>query len=165
MIACIDVGYDDANQRAHVACVTLEDWADDQPTDECVVDLDHVQPYQPGSFYKRELPCVLAVIEALPRQPDVIVIDGYVWLDEFGSKGLGGHLYDALDQSCIVVGVAKTKFATATAIEVYRGQSERPLYVTAVGITPQRAAQHIQNMHGDHRLPTLLKRVDQLSRE
>ncbi len=51
--------------------------------------------------------------------PRYSVIDGYVWLDDQGKKGLGARLYDALDAQIPVIGVAKTLFATATsAIEV-----------------------------------------------
>jgi len=38
------------------------------------------------------------------------------------------------------------------------------LYVTAAGMRLQEAADRIQRMHGPHRIPTLLKRVDTLAR-
>ena len=57
-----------------------------------------VAAYVPGQFYRRELPCLLAVF-GLVRQPlEIILIDGYVWLDAQGMPGLGGHLFDALGQ-------------------------------------------------------------------
>ena len=34
---------------------------------------------------------------------------------------------------------------------------------TAAGLDSNTAAGHIRDMHGPHRIPTLLKRVDQLS--
>ena len=97
--------------------------------------------------------------------PAAIVVDGYVWLDDKDRKGLGHHLYDALQQSVAVIGVAKTEFAGATqAVEIRRGSSARPLFVTAVGLESDVAADCIRRMHGNSRIPTLLKRVDTLSR-
>ena len=64
-----------------------------------------------------------------------------------------------------VIGVAKTRFARAEPTsEVLRGRGRSPLYVSAVGMDVAEAASHIRAMHGPHRVPTLLKRVDQLSR-
>ncbi len=57
MIACIDVGYREDSARA--ACVTFDDWEDSEPTGDFVLDIDQVEPYVPGQFYRRELPCVL----------------------------------------------------------------------------------------------------------
>ena len=47
---------------------------------------------------------------------------------------------------------------------IYRGDSAKPLFVTAVGMTLEEAKAHIASMHGEHRIPTLLRRVDQLCR-
>ena len=63
-----------------------------------------------------------------------------------------------------MIGAAKTVFHATATVEVRRGRSERPLYVTATGMEPEVAAQHIRRMHGRYRMPTLLREVDQLSR-
>jgi len=47
---------------------------------------------------------------------------------------------------------------------VLRGDSSRPLFVTAAGMNADGAAELVRGMHGLHRLPTLLKRADQLAR-
>lgn len=95
---------------------------------------------------------------------DVVVIDGYVWLAT-RRPGLGAHLFDALGRSTIVVGVAKTSFHdNDAAIEVARA-STRPLYITAEGVDVRQAADDVRRMHGAHRIPTMLKRVDRLARE
>ena len=47
---------------------------------------------------------------------------------------------------------------------VLRGGSERPLWVTAAGMDPREACARVREMHGAHRIPTLLKRVDALCR-
>ena len=64
-----------------------------------------------------------------------------------------------------VIGVAKTAFAGASlAVPLIRGQSQKPLYVSAAGLEAARAVECVGKMHGEFRLPTLLKRVDGLCR-
>lgn len=66
--------------------------------------------------------CIPAVLQQLPTPPDLVVIDGYVWLDDRDRMGLGGHLFESLGQAVPIIGVAKTRFAAATsAVEVFRG--------------------------------------------
>lgn len=94
-----------------------------------------------------------------------VIIDGYVWLGA-GRPGLGAHLHQALGQRTPVIGVAKRRFHGAgDAVAILRGTSQVPLFVTAVGIDVAEAAAGVQRMHGAHRIPTLLKRVDRLSRD
>jgi deoxyribonuclease V len=163
MIACIDVGYQEKSALA--ACITISDWKASAPLASHSVAIQSVEEYVPGLFYKRELPCIEAVLNDLGAKPDLIVIDGYVWLDTLGKKGLGAHLFEHLNGAIPVIGVAKTSFATATnAIEVFRGQSTRPLWVTAIGPNESDAARFVRSMHGNHRIPTILKLVDQLSK-
>jgi deoxyribonuclease V len=161
MIACVDVHY--RPEYATAACVTFDDWTASAPASEHVARIDQVDDYVPGEFYRRELPCIMAVIEPILDRLDVIVVDGYVWLGE-NRPGLGARLYDTLGGKIPVVGVAKAPFAGALAEEVLRGNATRPLYVTSIGIDPVDAADHIRRMHGPYRLPTLLKRVDALCR-
>ncbi|MGC1955675.1 MAG: endonuclease V, partial [Gammaproteobacteria bacterium] len=92
--------------------------------------------------------------------------DGYVYLGSKRRPGLGTHLFDAVGQRIPVIGVAKTLFRdTPEATAVFRGQSTRPLYVTAAGVPDELARQRIRGMHGGHRIPTLLQRVDRLCRQ
>jgi deoxyribonuclease V len=162
MIACVDVDYREA--FAVAACVCFQAWSDDTPASESTVEIRDVAPYQSGQFYRRELPCILAVLKSLPELPQVVIIDGYVWLGA-QQPGLGAHLYEALGRQAAVIGVAKTRFLQAEPVElVLRGRSRSPLYVTAAGTDVVEAARHIRTMHGLYRMPTLLKRVDQLSR-
>ena len=163
MIACIDVGYQEKSALA--ACVTISDWKASAPFASHSVVIQNVEDYVPGLFYKQELPCIEAVLNDLGSRPDVIVVDGYVWLDAQGKKGLGAHLFELLNGEIPVIGVAKTSFATATnAIEVFRGQSSRPLWVTAIGTNEFDAAKLVRSMHGNHRIPTILTLVDRLSK-
>jgi deoxyribonuclease V len=162
MIACVDVDY--RGGGAVAACVLLRDWSDAEAAGDHVERIARVEEYVPGQFYRRELPCLLAVLDALAERPGVVVVDGYVWLAA-DRPGLGAHLYEALGAAVPVVGVAKTRFAGASgAREVRRGGSGRPLYVTAAGMAVEEAAAHVAAMHGPFRIPTLLKRVDRLCR-
>ncbi len=157
MLACVDVDY-----RAHdavAACLVFGDAGDATPLSEHVARVPISAPYQPGQLYLRELPPLLAVLQQV--QVSTIIVDGHVWLGP-QQKGLGAHLHDALHLP--VIGVAKHAYRGAPAIPILRGQSQTPLYVTAIDFDPQRAADLIQRMHGPHRLPTLLKRVDRLCR-
>ncbi|MGH3274418.1 MAG: endonuclease V [Streptosporangiaceae bacterium] len=119
-------------------------------------------PYQPGEFYLRELPPLRAVLPA-SGELALIVVDGYVDLDPGGRRGLGAHVH--ADFGVPVIGVAKTAFRTAThAARVFRGQSSRPLYVTAAGMTIADAACLVGEMAGQFRVPDALKLADRLAR-
>ena len=165
MLACIDVDYRDNDSMAVAACVLFDDWQDEQPADEKTAIITSVDDYVPGQFYKRELPCILRVLEDVVVPLDAIVIDGYVWLGDASKPGLGAYLFQAMHQSVPIIGVAKNEYSGAVlALEVLRGTSTKPLYVTAAGIEVETAAARVKAMHGPFRIPTLLKRVDQLCR-
>ena len=121
--------------------------------------------YIPGQLYKRELPGILKLLSEHNLQPEYIVIDGYVYLDGYAKPGLGKHLYDALHGNVKVIGVAKKRFAgISDAYALYRGGSKQPLYITSAGEALSAAKLHILSMHSIYRIPTMLKKVDQLSR-
>jgi deoxyribonuclease V len=166
MILAFDVQYTD-NQAKAVA-ITFQNWEDATPTDTIIKYIDGIAEYEPGAFYKRELPCILSMLEDLDLSTiDLIVIDGYVLLDDVGKLGLGGHLYEALTVKIPIIGVAKTKFIQnkINAIEVFRGESQKPLFVSAIGTSIETAAENIKSMHGDYRFPTLLKLLDDVTKE
>jgi len=113
----------------------------------------------------RELPALLAVLRLGRETIQTVVIDGYVWLDTAGIPGLGGHLHKALGGRTVVVGVAKSRFKDARfACPVLRGRSQRPLYVTSVGVDRETAVAWVQKMHGPFRIPTMLREADRLCR-
>lgn len=165
MLVAVDVDYRAA--EAVAACVGFRAWPDAAAAVELVVKTPGAAAaYQPGAFFRRELPAVLAAIRRLTVPPAIVVVDGFVWLGP-GVPGLGARLHDALDRRVAVVGVAKRPFAGASgdARAILRGASLDPLYVTAIGTDPDAAATGVRAMHGPHRLPTLLKRADQLARQ
>lgn len=162
MIAAVDVHY--THGLAGIGCILFNQWDDQTPIAEHTMHLETHHEYVPGEFYKRELPCILAVLEALDDAPGCIVIDGYVWLGK-EKPGLGEHLRRALAMQPSVVGVAKEPFAGNRSAEtVCRGVSRKPLFVTASGMPTGDAASLVAGMHGAFRIPTLLKHVDWLSR-
>jgi deoxyribonuclease V len=152
MLACLDVDYQAACVTA--ACVGFDAWTDPLGCLEVVVRSFEVPaPYRPGAFYERELPHLRAVLARMPVL-ELVLVDAYVWLGP-DQPGLGHHLHDAIGVP--VVGVAKTRYAGADALEVLRGDSARALYITAVGTDPAEAADHVRAMHGEHRIPNRLR--------
>lgn len=153
--------------HARTVCLCFEGWTDARETAVFSELRENPEPYEPGAFYKRELPCILSLLQKIPVQAvEAILIDGFVFLDDAGKPGLGAHLHQSLQQAVPVIGVAKTRFAGLhqNQREVSRGGSIRPLYVTAIGIDLDLAAQNIQGMAGENRIPLLLKKLDGLTR-
>ena len=164
MYACTDVDYR-PDATAQAAAVFFDAWSAEAPRFEATRKIEGVAPYEPGRFFERELPCLLAVLRDGLPQLQAVVIDGYVTLDAGGRPGLGQHLFDALGAQIPVIGVAKTAFmGSPHALPLQRGEAKAPLYITAAGLPLHDAAEHIREMHGPYRLPTLLKRVDRLCR-
>jgi deoxyribonuclease V len=161
MIAAVDVHYTD-DATATVGAVVFSDFTDSMGCRTYTKGIPSVEGYVPGQFYRRELPCIMAILEAIEEEVDTVIIDGYVNLGK--SPGLGLHLWKALGGKKKVIGVAKKYFQGSNAVKVFRRGSRRPLYVTAAGTDSLSAADLISRMHGEHRLPTLLKQADSLSR-
>lgn len=163
MLLAVDVHY--VANKASVAGVAFANWGDPAPLQTYTTVLDGVAAYEPGSFFKRELPCILQLLHVYQLAPQIIVVDGYVFLDGHSRPGLGKHLYDALNGTAAVVGVAKKRFrGLDDRFAVYRGGSKVPLWITAVSLPLAQAQTAVCHMHGPHRIPTLLKHADQLCR-
>ena len=163
MLALVDVHYFGTGARA--ACLLAEHWTSSAASNEWTVEIDSVAPYRPGYFFERELPCLIAALNRVTSELDALLVDGYAELDAHGKPGLGAHLHDHFERKIPVVGVAKHSFAGSEfAIRVLRGESHNPLFVTALGMPYEVAAEHVRSMHGEHRVPTLCRRVDHLCR-
>lgn len=161
LVGAVDVHYP-ADGGARAALVLAADPAFAPIVGERVAWLDTVAPYQPGSFYTRELPAIRAVLAGAPPLR-LLVVDGYCDLDPAGRPGLGRHVHEMLGLP--VIGVAKTSFHTARhAVEVRRGAATRPLFVTACGLPIEEAISIVASMAGPYRLPDALRRVDALAR-
>ncbi|MFT3887729.1 MAG: endonuclease V [Arachnia sp.] len=162
-VGAVDVHYDDEHGTARAALVVCRGLTFADVQSEHVADVARTAPYEPGALYKRELPCIAAVL-ALGPSVDLLVIDGYATLDADGRPGLGAHASEAL--RIPVIGVAKTRFRTAAhAAEVVRGAGVSPLYVTtAGGLDIAQAARIVSTMAGRYRIPDALRRADRLAR-
>ncbi len=164
MILAIDVSYQE--NQALVAGVLFGAWDACEPSQVLFTRRADVAAYVPGQFYKRELPCILALLKTLKRWPAYIIVDGYVYLGRERRPGLGKYLYDALEGQVTLIGVAKSRFKHTPAVtEVFRGGSRRPLYVTAAGLSESQAKDLIASMCGQHRVPAMLKLADKLSKQ
>lgn len=166
MIFAFDTYY--YGHKAKTVALAFNSWHSGQALEVYSEIIEGVDEYIPGQFYKRELPCILSLLKQIePALIDQIVVDSFVFLDDQGALGLGGHLYHALSGTIPVIGVAKTDFATISQkkVQVFRGESKLPLYVTAIGIDLSIAAENIRSMQGPFRIPTLLKRLDDFTRD
>ena len=167
MIACVDTQYlDSPTCAARTGLVMFEQWSDSVAAIELAI--EHAGPledYIPGEFFKRELPCILDAVTPYLDRIETIVVDGYVHLGG-DQPGLGLKLFEELNRQKVIIGVAKKRFHSADqAIEIVRGQSSRPLFVTAAGIDVDTAAENVYAMAGQFRIPTLIKRADSLARD
>ncbi len=164
MIACFDVHYED--DVAIAAAVLIANWTDVAPINEFVVRCEGIESYRAGSFFERELKPLQELVRSIPISIGTFVVDAYCHLSEDRDRGLGAYLYELLPEGSVVIGVAKNRFRDTThAEEVLRGESQRPLFVTSIGIDYSLAAEHIKSMAGVHRNPTILKAVDRLCRK
>jgi deoxyribonuclease V len=165
MILALDVHYKAAGAKA---VGVLFNWQDALPEEVIIEYINEVDEYIPGEFYKRELPCLLKIIEETNLDNiDAIVIDGYVYIDNDMNFGLGGRLWEALEKRVPVIGVAKTSFFKNkdTVRELKRGISNSPLYISSIGMELDACVNFIKNMKGDYRMPDILKLLDKKTKE
>ena len=161
MKLAVDAYY--TGNKAKVVGVLFENFSDKKPLEIISKIVDGVAPYESGSFYKRELSSIVSLLQDIDMLDiSLIVIDGFVYLDEEGRCGLGGHLYERLERKVQVVGVAKSLFKGSYKLvrKICRGESKRPLFVSAVGTDLDEAARLVEGMSGEFRMPSLLKILD-----
>lgn len=60
MKVCFEVFYQ--NNIATTAAICFQNWKDKTPSKEFIEKQTDIKSYQSGSFYKRELPCLLSLI-------------------------------------------------------------------------------------------------------
>lgn len=165
MIIAVDVYY--ADIRAKAVGVVFQNWDDSEPCRIITSYTENPLEYEPGSFYKRELPCIQSPLAQVDLgRHDTIIVDGYVYLSNDKRPGLGYYVYKGCEERIPVIGVAKNAFRGNEAVvaKVFRGGSSKPLYITAAGMDVEVAATLIQNMCGPYRFPHLLKRLDTLTK-
>ncbi|MFK7982954.1 MAG: endonuclease V [Saprospiraceae bacterium] len=161
MIIAIDVHY--RTEIAKAVSIEFDNWKASEPNQTHIVEIPETAAYVPGQFYKRELPGILEVLKLSDlTKVDLIIVDGYVFLDDLGKRGLGAYLFDALDGKIPIVGVAKRSFHSIDklVIPIKRGESKNPLFITSQGADLAEMAGNVKNMDGAYRIPTLLKILD-----
>jgi deoxyribonuclease V len=166
MILAFDTYYFDG--KAKTVCLEFEKWDENKNFTIHSEIIENVEEYIPGAFYRRELPCIVSLLTKIGLNDiEAIVVDSFVYLDDEKKFGLGAHLYEKLNKVIPVIGVAKTNFATVEEhkMGLWRGESKKPLYISAIGLELEDAFQKIESMHGEFRIPTLLKELDRLTKE
>lgn len=133
--------------------------------------------YKPGELYKRELPSIMQCLANLNIDTiDIIVVDGFVWLSEDGktlTKGLGAHLQDAIfnkyNTKKTIVGIAKNRYHVKIpdCVDLERGLiSAKPIFITCSETCfTEFYSTQVKIMHGDYRIPSIIKAVDTKTRE
>ena len=166
MIVAIDVHY--RENEAKIVCLELDNWIDNVSSKTHIVYKRDVADYESGAFYKRELPCIIEIMEYVDLEMvECIIVDSYVYLDNDGKKGLGCYVFEHFKGEIPVVGVAKTSFHdnTKNVRPVLRGSSASPLYVTSIGMDVDVAVKRVVSMAGEFRMPTILKLLDAMTKE
>ncbi len=166
MILAFDTYY--FENKAKTVGISFEDWTDERPNNIYNEIIKDVPDYEPGAFYKRELPCILSLLQNINlNNITYIIVDSFVLLNDNDKLGLGGYLYYELDQKIPVIGVAKSGFHEnkKNVKELLRGKSKKPLFVSAIGLELIEAYNKIKSMHGDYRMPTLLQILDTKTKE
>lgn len=110
---------------AKVAGIRFQGIETNELLSEHTVNVNNVAPYKSGQFYKRGMPCLLALINQIDESFDAIIIDGYVFLDGVSKAGLGKYLYDNLANKKPIIGIAKNHCYDITEYyAVWRGISK-----------------------------------------
>ncbi len=164
MILAIDVYYSEST--AKVVGVLFEE-KDESPKQIITEYISSVSDYIPGEFYKRELPCILKLLEQVKLADiEFIIIDGHVFVDNEEKHGLGAHLWENLNREIPIIGVAKKHFHNTEKVSfpVVRGESKNTLYVSSVGMDSDFAINFVRKMKGEYRFPSMLKILDQHTR-
>ena len=165
MLLAIDAYY--GEQNAKVVGVLFK-WEDKFPAETISCFYDNVLPYKPGQFYQRELPCILELLKQMELEKiGAIIIDGHVFVSNDKTYGLGGYLWESLGKQIPIIGIAKRGFYQTDEVSfpVLRGNSKKPLYVSSIGYDISLLKTDIKNMHGNYRIPTILKILDQETRK
>jgi deoxyribonuclease V len=178
----VDVAYDDERDVVVAAAVVLDASGLDVVAEATAVGRVSF-PYVPGLLAFREIPAVLAALDALPCPPGLVVCDGY-GLAHPRRFGLAGHL--GVLTGLPTIGVAKNPFvftydepgaARGSSSALLDGTEEvgralrtrdgvKPVFVS-VGhrVSPENACAHTLALTPRYRLPETTRRADALCRK
>lgn len=165
MVVVIDADYNEETRQGHVAGIVAKDILAEKEEYIITSIVSNIGDYIPGQFYKRELQSVESIISKMDKKDiEMIVIDGYA---DSGTKehALGTFVYE--EYNIPVIGIGKNKYDRCILenLEVYRGESNKPLYVTSKGIDNEKAKELVKHMAGDFRLPYFVKYADNRARD
>ncbi|MFE2032188.1 endonuclease V [Streptomyces scopuliridis] len=182
LVTGVDVAYDDARDVVVAAAVVL-DAATLTVVEEATAVGTVAFPYVPGLLAFREIPTVLAALEALTSDPGLVVCDGY-GLAHPRRFGLAAHL--GVLTGLPVIGVAKNPFTFSYEQPGGRRGDSSPLLAddgeevgralrTQEGVKPvfvsvghrvglANACAHTLWLARDYRLPESTRRADALCR-
>ncbi|MFF5157344.1 endonuclease V [Streptomyces sp. NPDC000348] len=177
----VDVAYDDERDVVAAAAVVLDAATLDVVAESTAVGRISF-PYVPGLLAFREIPAVLAALDALPCPPGLVVCDGY-GLAHPRRFGLASHL--GVLTGLPTIGVAKNPFTfthdrpgtpRGSASPLLAGREEvgralrtrdavKPVFVS-VGhrVSLDNACAHTLALTPAHRLPETTRRADALCR-
>ncbi|MEE1754058.1 endonuclease V [Streptomyces sp. SP18CS02] len=181
LVTGVDVAYDDENDLVAAAAVVLD--ARTLAVVEEVTAVGRISfPYVPGLLAFREIPTVLAALDALTTGPGLVVCDGYGQAHP-RRFGLASHL--GVLTGLPVIGVAKNPFtfsyeqpgqARGAAGPLLAGDEEvgralrtragvKPVFVSSGHrVTLDNACAHTLNLTPRYRLPETTRRADALCR-
>lgn len=163
MYLAVDVHYDDNLNFARIAGALFNSKDSILPVAAYISEIEGIEDYKAGEFYRRELPCIQKLIHEHNLVVDTLIVDGFVHLNH--QPCLGAKVAEAITSTKKVIGVAKNPHKLmSTDTEVTRSNS-RPLYVTETGVGQSEARDFVKSMHGKNRIPTMLKLVDSLCRK
>lgn len=160
MTLAVDVHYKETYSKA---VGVLFNWEDEIPNEIETTIINEVAEYESGQFYKRELPCILKLLEKIDlKKVECIIVDGHVYVNNDKTFGLGGHLYKSLNEKMPIIGVAKKSFINTDEVSfpIYRGQSKAPLFVSSIGVENDFTIKKIIEMKGKFRIPAILQILD-----
>ena len=162
MVIVIDVDYGES--EACVAGVFAEEVYSTESCGFLRLKIKDYGDYESGQFYKRELPCVKAILEKVnPKVLDFIVVDGYA---DFGTDrvSFGQAVYETYGIPTIGIAKKACQYCVLSDTEVFRGSSHSPVFVTSYGISQEEAKSIVRRMSGKNRLPYLVKLADSYAR-
>jgi deoxyribonuclease V len=165
MILAIDVHYKETYAKA---VGVLFQWEDEIPRKIITTIVKEVAEYESGQFYKRELPCILQLLEKIDLSKiEAIIVDGHVYTSNDKTFGLGSHLHQALNKKLPIIGVAKKSFINTEEVSfpINRGESKVPLYVSTIDYAIENAIENIKKMKGKYRIPSILQILDTESKK
>ena len=166
MILITDGDYNEQAFCGFMAGVLMEDFDSEEISGFVTAEISEIGAYESGAFYKRELSGVKSLLSKLNlSQIQCVVVDGYAVFGDGEHISLGERVF--AEYGIPVIGIAKSRnlFCKIEDTEVFRGKSQTPLFVTAIGMELAYAKEKVKSMFGEHRIPYGVKIADSLARK